>query len=211
MPMLSLIQDLRHGLRSLAAKPGFTLAAILTLALGIGVNTAIFSVIKAVVFDPLPYPHPDRLVSLAQANTDDDRSPINIGYPTFVDWQQQLHSFDAIAVFADWQASIATPGDAQMLTGMRVSPQYFDVFGVAPMLGRTFTEAEDQSGLRDVVVLGGRVWRDQFGSDPNIIGRKLTVNGRDRVVVGVLPEAFRSAFYGNVAMVSEGWLPPGYP
>ncbi|HSC09803.1 MAG TPA: ABC transporter permease [Rhodanobacteraceae bacterium] len=208
--MRSLLQDLRQGLRSLAAKPGFTLAAILTLALGIGVNTAIFSVIKAVVFDPLPYPHAEQLVSLAQANTEYERLPINVGYPTFVDWQQQLHSFASVAVFADWQASITTPGDAQMLTGMRVSPQYFDVFGVKPILGRTFTEAEDQSGLRDVVVLGARVWRDQYGSDPNIVGRKVTVNGRDRAVVGVLPESFRAAFYGNVAMVPEIWLPLGY-
>jgi len=208
--MLSLIQDLRHGLRSLASKPGFAIAAILTLALGIGVNTALFSVIKAVVFDPLPYPHAERLVSLAQANTDNERLPINIGYPTFVDWQQQLHSFDSIAVFADWQASLQTPGDAQMLTGMRVSPQYFDVFGVKPMLGRTFTEAEDQSALRDVVVIGARIWHEQFASDPAIVGRKLSVNGRDRVVVGVLPDAFRPAFYGNVAMVPEIWLPLGY-
>jgi len=205
-----LLQDLRHGLRSLATKPGFALAAIVTLALGIGVNTALFSVIKAVVFDPLPYPSADRIVSLAQANTDHERLPINVGYPTFVDWQEQLHSFDSIAVFADWQASIATPGDAQMLTGMRVSPRYFDVLGVTPLLGRTFTEQEDQSGLRDVVVLGAGVWRGQFGADPNIIGRKLSVNGRDRIVVGVLPESFRPTFYGNVAMVPEIWLPLGY-
>jgi putative ABC transport system permease protein len=208
--MLSLLQDLRHALRSLGAKPGFALAAILALALGIGANTAIFSVIKAVIFDPLPYPRAERLVSLAQANTDSDRMPINIGYPTFVDWQQQLHSFESIAVFADWQASIATSGDAQMLSGMRVSPKYFDVLGVAPMLGRTFTEEEDQSGLRDVVVLGAGVWRGQLGADPNVIGRKLNVNGRDRTVVGVLPESFRPSFYGNVAMIPEIWLPLGY-
>ena len=208
--MTALLQDLRHALRSLFARPGFSLAAVLTLALGIGANTAIFSVVKTVVFDPLPYPHAERLVSLAQANTDADRSPITIGYATFDDWRKQLQSFSSIAVFADWQASIATSGNALMLSGMRVTPEYFDTFGAKPVLGRTFTEEEDQSGLRDVVVLGAALWREQLGGDPNAIGRKLNVNGRERTIVGVLPDAFRPAFYGNVAMIPQIWLPLGY-
>jgi len=208
--LTSLLQDLRGGARQLAGKPGFALAAILTLALGIGANTAIFSVIKAVIFDPLPYPHSEQLVSLAQANTDADRNPVTVGYATFADWQSQAHSFDSMAVFADWQASIATTGDAQMVTGMRVSPQFFSVLGATPALGRTFSAEEDQSARRDVVVLSAGLWRRSFGAAADIVGRKLTINGRDRTVVGVMPESFRPAFYGNVSMLPEIWLPLGY-
>jgi len=206
----SLLTDVRHGFRALLAKPGFTLAAVLTLAFGIGVNTALFSVINAVVLDPLPYPNPERLVSIAQANSDTDRNPTNVGYSTFADWQRELHSFASMAVFADWQASIATSGDAQMVDGMRVTPEFFSVLGVAPMLGRMFTDAEDQSAERDVVVLGAGLWRRQFGADPNVIGRKLDINGRDRTVIGVLPDSFRAPSYGNAAVAPEIWVPLGY-
>jgi predicted permease len=202
--------DLHHAARALAAKPGFAFAALLTLALGIGVNAALFSVIKAVVFEPLPYAHADRLVALAQQDTESERMPITVGYATIVDWQQQLRSFEAIAAFADWQASVAGKGDAQMLTGMRVTPGYFAVFGAAPMLGRTFSAEEDQSGTHDVVVLGAALWRSRFGADPGILGRKISVNGRERTVVGVLPASFAPSFYGNVGAAPEIYLPLGY-
>jgi putative ABC transport system permease protein len=206
----TMLQDLRFGLRVLLAKPGFMLAAVLTLALGIGANTAIFSVVKAVILDPLPYPHPEQLVTLAQGNSESERNPLNIGYTTFVDWQQQLHSVSSIAVFADWQASISGNGDANLVTGMRVSPQFFSVLGTAPLLGRTFSVEEDQSGQHDVVVLSSGLWQRQFGADPAIVGRKVTINGRDRTVVGVLSPQFKPAFYGNVSGVPEIWLPLGY-
>ena len=205
-----ILSELRFGMRSLASRPGFTLAAILALALGIGATTAIFSVIKAVIVDPLPYPRPQQLVSLAQANSASDRAPINVGYATFADWQQQLHGVAAMAVFADWQASIAASGDAQMVSGMRVSPRFFDVLGVRPALGRSFTTDEDQSGQHDVVVLSDGLWQRQLGADPEVIGRKLIVNGRERTVVGVMPAGFHAAFFGNVAADPEIWLPLGY-
>jgi putative ABC transport system permease protein len=204
------LQDLRQAVRVLLARPGFTLAAVLALAVGIGVNTALFSVLKAVVFDPLPYPQSQQLLSVAQANTATERNPITVGYATFVDWQRELHSFESMAAFADWQASIAAEGDAQMVTGMRVTPRFFATLGIAPALGRTFTEAEDQSAQHDVVILAHGLWQRELGGDPNVIGRKLRVNGRDRTVVGVMPATFQSPYFGNVAGAPEIWLPLGY-
>ena len=206
---LPVVRDLGYVLRALFARPAFSVAAALTLALGIGANTAIFSVIKAVVLDPLPYVQPEQLVSVGQANSMAERDAVNVGYATFVDFQK-LDGIASSAVFADWQASVAAEGDAQMVTGMRVSPQFFDVLGAAPLLGRSFTVEEDQSGLHDVVVLSAGLWQRQLGADPNVIGRKLIVNGRARTIVGVMPPSFQPMFYGNVAGHPQIWLPLGY-
>jgi putative ABC transport system permease protein len=188
--MQSLLQDMRYGARMLLKKPGFTLIAVMTLALGIGANTAIFSVVNAVLLRPLPYAEPGRLVALWESNTQKPMSRNAISYPNFFDWRAQSQSFERMASYYTIPmdlTGIATPVN---LRGATVAPDLFATLGVKPLLGRWFVAEEEKPGIR-AAIISHSLWQRQFGGDPNIVGRSLTLGGRPFNVVGVMPTGFQ--------------------
>ena len=163
-----LMQDLGFGMRMLRNSPGFALVAILTLALGIGANTAIFSVVHGVLLQPLPFPKQDQLIMLWEKNKEGTRS--NTSWATFMDWKRMNHSFTGIAAVSFWSPTIVGNPDAETLAGFRVSSSFFDLAGVKLAHGRNFLPAEDVRGNNFVVILSYGFWQRRFGADPAIIG-----------------------------------------
>ncbi|MCG3161859.1 MAG: hypothetical protein JMDDDDMK_03074 [Acidobacteria bacterium] len=201
--MQSLRQDLRYGARMLMKKPGFTLIAVLTLALGIGANTAIFSVVNAALLRPLPYDHPDQLVVVYTRTSRDSRD--GVSWPDLRDWQTQSKSFAHLSAFAAQSVNLTGRAEPGRVVGGFVSADFFKMLGVEPLLGRAFLPGEDQAGAERVAVVGYAVWRDRFGADPNLLGQTLTLNNQLFTVVGVTPEGFRAPF-SDV----EVWMPIQY-
>ena len=180
-------QDLRYGVRQLLNNPGFTAMAIATLALGIGANAAIFSLVDAVLLEPLPYPHPDGIVSVWEKlpggmNDHNLTSALN-----FLDWERQNRSFQFLSAVVWDTATLTGSGSPEELIVQRVSPSYFQVLGVGAMLGRTFAAGENEAGHDLEVVLSNRIWRGRFGGDPNVIGRKVTLDAKSYTIIGILP------------------------
>ncbi|HKG48225.1 MAG TPA: ABC transporter permease [Pyrinomonadaceae bacterium] len=189
--LADLLHDLRYAVRLQRKNPGFTIVAVIALALGIGANTAIFSVVNTVLLRPLPYKDPERLVMVWE---DASRH----GYPrdtpaaaNYVDWRDQNQVFESMAAIADTSFNLTGAGDPERLEGRRVSANLFPLLGVDPQIGRVFTAAEDQPGAQRVVLLSYALWQRRFGGDPNIVGRALTLNGESHVVVGVMPARFQ--------------------
>ncbi len=205
----NLIADIRYSIRSLFERPAFALTIVLTLALGIGANTAIFSILKTVLLDALPFARPGQLVSLAQRNGDADQSPTTVGYATFLDWQK-LPAFSAIGVSSSWQPNLAGEDGAQLLNGQSVSREFFSVLGVTPQLGRLFSAEEDQPERNDVVVISNGLWQRQFNADPDILGKRIALGSRTYTVVGVLPAAFKPLLPATVGRSTDIWRPLGY-
>ena len=201
----NLLQDLRFGLRTLAKSPGVTLAAILALALGIGANTAVFSLVNAVLLRPLPAENPDEL---ARLYTSHPRSSTPFGamsYPDYADFHQQTSSFAGIAAYSSISVSLTRGQQTDFLAGTIVSGNYFDVLGVKPALGRAFLPEEDSTPLtHPVAVIGYGLWQRTFGGDPGIVNRDITLNGQLFRVVGVAPEKF-----GTLTRAAENdvWIP----
>jgi predicted permease len=186
--MSFLRQDLLYTLRSLRKAPGFTIVVVLTLALGIGANTAIFSVVENVVLAPLPYAQPDQLVTLYEKNYHASR--MGIAYADFQDWRRDAHSFKQMALFK-WSAySLTGPGSPEHMNGKEVSAGFFSMLGVRMAHGRDFTQQEDQPGGAAAVIISDRIWRDRFDGSAGALGKVATLNGRDYTVVGVLPKDF---------------------
>lgn len=187
----SLARDIRHALRGLVQKPGYTLAVIVTLALGIGANAVVFALVHALVLRPLPYPDSDRIVSISQAGRDgrDGRSLNELPY---ADWTQMTRTVDSYAAYGETEAVVAMPDGPSRITGLAATPQYFGIFGVRPLMGRTFDESETLSGGPKVVVLSEPLWRELFGGDATTLGRNVTIDNVPRQVIGVLPESFTS-------------------
>src|SRR5580658_10223085 len=181
--MMSFWQDVRYGLRVLLKNPGFTAIAVLTLALGIGANTALFSVVNGVLLNPLPYPNPDRLVAV-YANTD-STGLSSISYPNFEDWQRDNHSFSALGAFRTEEYNLTGAGEPERLHGHMVSADLFPALGINPVLGRNILREEDQAGGTPVVVIGDGLWKRKFGLSPDVLGKTLTLNGKPYTVVGV--------------------------
>jgi putative ABC transport system permease protein len=181
----TLWQDLRYGGQTLLKKPGFTAAATLTLALGIGANTSIFSVVDAVLLKPLPYREPDRLVSLSERPPKGGANSISAA--NFLDWRNQNHSFERVAAFDEVSLNLTGVDRPEEIQGVSVSAEYFNLLGVGAAIGRTFLPEEELRGGDGVVILSHRVWRGRFGADPGWVGRTITLNGEARQVVGVLP------------------------
>ena len=186
-------QDIRYALRMLAKAPGFAAIAILTLALGIGANTALFSVVNGVLLNPLPYPHPYQLVALYGKAPGYDQAPI--AYPNFLDWQRDTNSFSSIALYHNEDYNFTGTDKAERLSGYMISANFFDTLGVKPVLGRTFRIDDDHVGAEPVVILGGGFWKRKFGSSPNIVGKSIDLNGTSYTIVGVIPQSF--TFYGR--------------
>jgi predicted permease len=192
--MDTLLQDLRYGLRMLAKSPGFTAIAILTLALGIGANTALFSVVNGVLLNPLAYPHSGQLIALYGKTPGYELAPIN--YLNFLDWQRQTQSFSSMAMYRNQDYNLIGTGEvAERVRGYMISADFFSTLGVAPVLGRMFRPEDDQVGAAPVVILGGGFWRRKFGASLEVAGKSLTLNGTSYTVVGVIPAGF--SFYGQ--------------
>ncbi len=183
-------QDVRYGLRMLAKTPGFTAVAVLTLALGIGANTAIFSVVEGVVLASLPYRQPDRLVIVAESN---ERFPEDaISYPNFLDWQRSAHSFQQMAaLMGNQDFDLTAPGAPEHLDGQRVSAGFFNTMGATLALGREFSPQEDRQGGPPVVIISNRLWRERFANSPQVLGKSITLDGVAYAIVGVAPPGFR--------------------
>jgi predicted permease len=197
----ALIQDLRYGARMLVKSPIFTAVAVLTLALGIGANTAIFSLVNAVLLRPLPYEDSDRLVLLSEYTANDGEGPLS--YPNFADWRAQNHVFEKIGVYNFGDYNLTGGGEAERLRAAQMSADLFDALRVRAALGRVYTNDEDKPGANPVVVLSHGLWQRRFGGDPKIIGRALTLNDRGYTVIGVMPQGF--LFPARVEM----WVPVG--
>ena len=212
MPRLSWLetvaQDTRFGARLLWRSPGFTVAALLTLALGVGANTAIFSVVHAVLLAPLPFANPDRLVMFGDRNRAGDAS--NIGYTTWQDYRDRSRSFEQVAVVRSWAPTLVADGEAERVPALRVSWNYFDMLGVRPALGRGFRPEEDAGERWRVLLISDSLWRRRFGADPGIIGRSVRMNDRDFQVIGVLPAAYEPLVSEHFYQRADVWAPLGY-
>src|SRR4051794_9824280 len=185
-----MISDLRYAFRALGRSPGFTIAVVLTLALGIGANSAIFSIVHGVLLRPLPYAKPDRLVLLYGRYPSFGRT--NTSLPDFRDWRDRSHSFEQLAAKHSGGFVLTGEGGAERGIAGRVTPNFFTTLGVKPMLGRAFLPEEDtRSGDRQVVVLSHGYWQRRFGGDARVLGRQIQLNGRPWTVVGVAPPEFR--------------------
>ena len=191
------LKDIRYASRTLRHSPGFSAAVILTLALGIGANSAIFSLIDSIVLRPLPYPDATRLVALTEADRKGDDS--SLSWLDFVDWRSQSRSFAAIAAIQGRTANLTGIGDAGRLQILRVSSPFFSMLGVHPVLGRDFTESDDGKGATAAVaILSHSLWTQRFASDAHVIGRTVSLDGYAYTVVGVLPPNFRFLYAGDL-------------
>lgn len=196
--MERLLQDMRFGLRSFVKRPTFTLIAVLTLALGIGANSAIFSVVNGVLLRPLPYQDPEQLVAIWRDYRERGGPEREWwSYPNFVDTREMSGTLLDLAVFAGWAPTLQTPEGAVRLTGGLVSHSYFNLLGVEPALGRLFTPADDVPGNERFVLLGHGLWQQRFGAAPDIVGRPLQLNGSPHTVAGVLPRGFEAPTLGD--------------
>jgi len=187
--MTGLAQDVRYALRQLRKSPGFTTVTVLTLALGIGANTAIFSVVNGVLLNPLPFHDARRTVSMFQDNPNFFKG--SISYPNFLDWQRDNRSFEAMAAYRSTDGSITGVGQPENVQAERVSANFFSILGVNPILGRNFTSEEDRRGASPTALISEGLWKRKFASDRNVIGQQLTVAGQSRTIIGVIPASFR--------------------
>jgi putative ABC transport system permease protein len=187
--MNNLFQDLRYGFRLLTKNLGFTAVVVLTLALGIGANTAIFSVINAVLLQPLPFAQPDRLVTVWNVNTRTGGDGFVVSYPDFNDWRAQQQSFDRLAAFRSRDLTLTGMGEAIRLRGATATSDLFPLLGVAPQLGRVFTPEEDRAG-NHAAILSDALWRTRFKADSGIVGRTVSINSQSYTIVGVMPPKF---------------------
>ncbi len=205
-----LVRDTRYALRTMTARRMQTLTAVLTLGLGIGANVAMFAVVDKVLLEPLPYGSPASLVRISETELGED--PSNLGYLTFTDLRERSHSFDSMVAIAASTATLASGGrEAERVNAMRVSWNYFDMLGVHPTLGRSFTEEEDHPGEgRRVVVLSDELWQRRFDADPDLVGATVDISGRDYRVVGVLPAGFDDLVAELMYEGAELWYPLGY-
>jgi predicted permease len=184
-------QDLRFGLRMLRRNPGFALLAVLTLALGIGANTAIFSIVHAVLLRPLPYPEPDRLVTLRQAHPQRGLTYWRLSQANFAAYREQVRGFETLAAFTWSGYNMRRGGDSARVRAMNVSAGFFDVLGIPPHAGRTFLPGEDAAGRRQLCVLGHGLWQRRFGGDPGAVGESIALDNVPTEIVGVMPRGFR--------------------
>lgn len=213
--MPTLLADLRYSLRLLARSPGFTTTAILTLALGIGANTAIFSVVDGVLLRPLPFHEPDRLVAVQEIVPKfGGLSPlIPVNALHFLAWRRSVKGVEELALVNDWGLNLNTGGEPERLPAAKVSANFFHLLGLKPLLGRTFDTAHEQPGQDGVVVLSERLWRRRFHGDPRVLGQKIQLTGRPYEVIGVIPQGVeppqgnRLFAMGSAGVAAELWIP----
>ncbi|HEX7049876.1 MAG TPA: ABC transporter permease [Longimicrobiales bacterium] len=205
--MDTILRDLRYAARQLLKRPGFTAIAVLALALGIGANTAVFSVVDAVLLEPLPFKEPERLMVLWEQETAvPDRPPEPTSAATFQDWRAQSRTFDELAAWVYSGFALTGAGEPEEIGTVRASANLFRLLGVEPALGRAFLPEEEQPGRHRIVILSHGLWQRRFGGDPGILGRSLTLDGEPYAVVGVMPAGFRFPDDDDVGM----WVPLSY-
>ncbi len=196
--MQALWQDLRYGGRLLWKRTGFALIAVITLALGIGANTAIFSVVNSVLLRPLPYPNAERLMTIWEDHRARNGPEREWTSPTgFEDWRDQAKSFDHVVALQGWGPTLNGQGEPEQLVGALVSHDALSALGVAPALGRAFRPEEDQRGVESVVIISHRLWLRRFGADPSLVGKRISLNGENLMVVGVMPAGFKFPIITN--------------
>jgi hypothetical protein len=200
----SVVQDISFGARVMMKRPGFTAVAALTLALGIGANTAIFSVTNAVLLRQLPYSEPERLVHLVSVNAGRGIERGSIPYADFIDWRDQSGLFERIVLYTAEKPTIIGDADPERITAVVVSEGYFEMIGANPLLGRTFTPEEHQPGPGGVVVISRGLWQRRYGGDPNIVGRTISFGGPPYTIIGVVDQA---AVWPTEAQL---WIPLGF-
>ncbi len=203
----SVIQDLGFGLRMLRKNPTFTAIAVLTLALGIGANTALFSVVNGVLLNPLPYAQPDQLVSLAQ--TLPPFPQFSISYPNFLDWTRMNRTFQAMAAYRPSEFNLTGSDEAQRVKAVMVSASFFPVLGITPALGRNFSPAEDRPDGTPVAILSAGFWKSKFAGSWEVVGKTLTLDGQEYTVIGVLPEAFYFCCENTNFRLGDVYVPVG--
>jgi predicted permease len=191
--MSTVCQDLWYSIRALRRSPGFAAIAIITLALGIGANTALFSVVNGVLLNPLPYPHAEQLAAVYAKTPGFDRS--SVVYLNFLDWQRDARTFSSMAIYRNQDYNVTGRAEAERVSGLMVSADFFSTFGVNPVLGRAFRQEDDRLGAAPVAILGGGFWSREFGSSPDVVGKSLVLNGTSYTVAGVIPASFQ--LYGH--------------
>jgi predicted permease len=201
--METLLQDLRFGIRLLLKNPGFSAVAILALALGIGANTAIFSVVDAVLFRPLPFDHPERLVAVWEHDLTKGDDHDSVMAANYLDWRGRSQVFEEMSAYAGGSVNLTGLAEPERIRAARVSAGLFPLLGVQPAVGRVFFSDEDQPGHQRVVVISNHLWKSRFGGDPEIIGQSITLNNQDYAVVGVMPAGFALPLNED----SEIWSP----
>src|SRR5215813_10028026 len=185
--MSQLSQDMRYTFRTLRGAPGFVVVAILTLAVGIGACAAIFSFVNGILLTPLPYATANRIVRVLEKPPGPPTARNGISTLNYLDWEKQNQVFEYMAPQTGGGAVFTGSGDPVQLRGARVGVHYFDIFGMKAAKGHLFLPGEDEPGKENVVVLSSVLWRDQFGLDPNIVGRKIVLDGQPYTIIGVLP------------------------
>src|SRR5215472_6277376 len=202
--MGTLAQDLLYALRQLRKSPGFTSVAILTLALGIGANTGIFSIVNAILLRPLPYPNPDRLVAVY--NHTDSSGNSTFGYLDFLEWQRQNRSFVSLATYR--RANFILSGArTEHVPGDLISAEFFEALGVRPLIGRTFNSGDDHLGSAPVALLGEGFWRRRYGAQPTVLGQAIILDGTAYTIVGIIPANF--SFGGTEFFTGDAYVPIG--
>src|ERR1700733_4233405 len=190
--MAGILQDLRYALRQLRKSPGFTAVAVVTLALGIGANTAIFSVVNGVLLRPLQFRDPDRIVRVWHVpppKSFPGMTTFSVSAANYLDWEKQNHVFDRMAIIAYHGFTITGGGKPEQIDASAVSAGFFPTLGVQPILGRVPSPEEDQAGGSRVVVLSHRLWQEHFGANPDVVGHNINVDGEAYLVAGVMPES----------------------
>jgi len=202
--MGTLLQDLKYAIRMLAKSRGFTAVAVLTLALGIGTNTAIFSIINTVLLRPLPYPNPEQLISIAASDPEKGLLGIAVSYTKLQYLQQQTRTLESVGAFYSLSLNMTGSGEPHQINGHRVNAEFFHALGISPALGSSFFPHEDLLGGADVVMLSDGFWHGHFKGDPAVIGRTVSLDGKSATIIGILPRTFRFPFQQPEADV---WLP----
>jgi predicted permease len=205
--MTTLIQDLRYGLRMLGKNPGFTVVAVITLALGIGSTTAIFSVVNGVLLRPLPFSNPSRLAILYENSPKFEQ--MSVSYPNFLDWQRQQQSFSGLAIYRNDSFNLSGRSGAERVQARMVSAGFFKILGVSPFLGREFRAQDDHLGAAPTAILDYSFWQRRYGGNPDIVGRSITMDDQNYDVIGVLPKDFwffdREDVYVPMGIYDRTW------
>ena len=208
--MNSLIQDIRFGSRMLLKAPGFTAVAVIVLALGIGANTAIFSVVNAVLLRPLPYPQPDRLVQIWHTPPQSSFPGItrfSVSPANYLDWANQSRSFEQMAIYGFMSLNLTGKGEPESILATRVSSNFFSVLKTQPMAGRVFSSEEDSDGHGKVVVISHSFWQSHFGADPNVVGQTISLNSESYTIVGIMPAKFAFPTSSDPKFQTQMWTP----
>jgi predicted permease len=201
-------QDVRYGLRLLAKNPGFTAVAVLTLALGIGANSALFSVVNGVLLNPLPFPNPEEIYVVYSSSASFQHS--SISYPNFLDWQKENHSFAALGGFRSANYNLTGSGEPERLHAHMISAEFMPAFGIRPIIGRNFTPEEDRAGGAPVVILGDKVWKRKFANSPDVLGKSVTLNATSYTIIGVAQSKITDLGDSDVFVPIGQWTDPTF-